>query len=90
MVKGLAIDLSPYGISANAIAPGAVANGIPQKRGLIDGPVDPSWGLTLDGRPTPIGDEKSGACLTGPSSFAVIAHCNILVLLLQMQQSLEA
>merc|ERR1712194_635205 len=43
MARGLAVDLKAHGIRVNAIAPGAMANGLPLERGDVDGPVDPSW-----------------------------------------------
>ena len=38
LVKGLAIDLQGTGITANCIAPGAIANALPDEADRIDGP----------------------------------------------------
>ena len=79
MVKGLAVDLAEHGIRANAIAPGAIANDLPGpgSRGDLDGPVDPAWGLTLDGIGIRIGGESAAQAEKRGADFlaAVPSSC---------------
>jgi len=43
MVRCLACDLREHNIRSNVIAPGGMANGLPDNPADIDGPTDPSW-----------------------------------------------
>lgn len=43
MVRVLACDLRAHNIRVNVVAPGGMANGLPQDPADIDGPTDPGW-----------------------------------------------
>lgn len=74
MVKGMAVDLRAHNVRVNAIAPGAMANGLPDVASAIDGPVDPSWykvdrtGKVVEGCTTEGGSEAF--CRAVPAGVA--------------------
>ena len=71
MVKGIAVDLARSGIRVNCVAPGAICNSLPSAadRNALDGPVDPNWGLTMDGAGLQLGDESQDSASKRGTDF---------------------
>ena len=78
MVQGMAVDLAGHGITANCIAPGAIANALPppEHRSKADGPIDSNWGLNMDGTGVRVGQESAEVLCQISCYYMVVSHTN--------------